>query len=177
MKLPDTVLDGLREKLWTLADGLKWATLPDRQKTQYYENWSRDRDIGGVISRYIPDQNVRLYIKDTIMKPYVLDRLEDPNRVRKALGIPLEAGTAENYTKPHGLRLDDGRILCWGLAANWKNLIMAVHERSHLAAKARPFGLVLMYAGGRMQEGPFREMVEDAAKKLKIEKVIWLNGA
>jgi hypothetical protein len=176
MKLPDRIFDGLREKLWVLADEMKWATLPDRQKTQHYENWSRDPELGGVVSRFVPDQNVRLYIKDTIMKPYLLARLEGAVHPLKALGLDPDEVAAENYVKPHGRRLADGRVVCWGLATNWKNLIMALHERTFLASKASPFGLVLMYASGRMQQARVRMMIDDAAKKMKIEKVVWLNG-
>jgi len=145
-------------------------------KSKQYENWTRDPDIGGLIGRFVDAGKVRVYIKDTLLKDYARVRLADEKRPLRVCGLAESVVIVERYVKPHGVRLDDGRTLCWGRADDWKAILMALYERTFMHMQAGPFAAVLMYADGRFQEMRFREMVEKAAHKLSIEKVVWLNS-
>lgn len=88
MKIPDNVFKAIQKVLWEKADEIGWETLADQQKSTMYENWIKDPNIGGVISRYITSSNVRVYIKDTIMKPYDRERIGEFSPLIRMLGLP-----------------------------------------------------------------------------------------
>src|SRR5262249_1232098 len=115
------------------------------------------------------------YLKDTIMKDYTRERCSDPARARSVLKIDDAVEVAEVYEKPHGQRLTDGRVICWGKADSWKAILLALHERTYSRRGTSPFGLVRTQASGRFQEQHTRALVQDAATKLGIENVIWLD--
>ena len=77
MKIPDKTYQRIKDKLWGLADDLNWPTLSNPQKSALFEDWLRDDQIGGVLSRYLDTGSVRVYLKDTIMKPYARERIKD----------------------------------------------------------------------------------------------------
>jgi hypothetical protein len=52
---------------------------------------------------------------------------------------------------------------------------MALHERTFERNAARPFAAVLLSAVGRYREDRDRRVVEDAASKLTIERVVWIE--
>jgi len=177
MKLiPDHVRQGLRTRLWGIADEMGWARLGGAQKTAQYDVWAKDADVGGVLGRYMDQREVRVYIKDTVMKGYGRRQLADPQQVLRILGLSGDASTTHCFERPHGRRLPDGRVVCWGNAADWKTVVTAIHERAYLAEFASyPGEAVLLAADGRFADVRFREMVEDAAKKLLIPKVHWIG--
>jgi hypothetical protein len=86
---------------------------------------------------------VRVYIKDTLLKDYAGHRLADDVAPLRALGFSSPFAEAEEtYVKPHGRRLLDGRIVCWGRAEDWKSILMALHERAYVRESARPHAAV-----------------------------------
>lgn len=175
MSVPDHVREQLRGQLWTLADHIGWANLSPAAKSQHYENWTLDPKIGGLLAHYIDKGQVRVYLKDTLLKDYSREQSGDESRPFRILGIAPGTRAVQSYIKPHGRRLNDGRVLCWGRAADWKAILLAVHERTYVSSKARAFAAVLTHAVGRYQEERVRAMVEDASKKLGIERVTWLD--
>lgn len=179
MRIPEAVRSGLRLRLWSLADELDWGRLSSAEKTTHYETWTRDPGVGGQLARYLDQEQVRVYVKDTIMKGYSRSRLADPNRILRVLGLGTEAKdfnliTAETYQRPHGRRFSDGRIIVWGNAKDWKAILMTLHQRSY-ESNAKPHGVVLLAAVGRFQEDEVRAMIQDAATKLGVERLVWLT--
>jgi len=175
MKIPDRIYNNLRDKLWTIADRIGWGTLSDQDKSQLYEAWLADENIGGVLSRYLDAGNIRVYIKDTIMKPYHRDRIKYAGPILELLGLPSDEKTNEEFIKPHGRRLADGKVICWGQARDWKSILFAVYERAYGSTKATSFAAVILNPAGRTKEPGYRRMVEDAAKRLGIERLVWLD--
>ena len=175
MKVPDATHRKIKEKLWRVAEGLNWPTLSDKQKSKFYEEWIRESDVGGVLSRYLNAGSVRVYIKDTIMKPYGRDRIKEFPPVLKLLGLPENAPVAENYIKPHGRRLVDGKVICWGLARDWKAILFAVFERAYVARSGVPFAAVIMFPTGKCQQSEYRQMIEAAAERLEIPILVWYD--
>ena len=175
MSVSDKVREDLKERLWRLADEIVWMNLSQSQKAKYYEDWTRDPKIGGVLARYIDKGQVRVYLKDTLLKDYTRTRLADTCRPFRVLDIPQTAPVSRSYVKPHGRKLEDGRVVCWGRAEDWKLVLMAVHERAHLSKNGKPFAAVLLQTAGRYQSREVRDMVEAASKKLGIEKLVWLE--
>ena len=175
MSVPDTTKTALKEKLRQRADDLGWATLSPTVKSSHYEAWTKDPEIGGRLGRYMGQGQVRVYIKDTLLKDYTLSRLADHERPFRVLAIPKAACVVETYTKPHGRRLEDGRVICWGRADDWKTILMALHERTFGNSHSCPHAAVLLHSLGRFHEMHARVLVEDAATKLGISIVIWLD--
>lgn len=172
--VPDQVREELRRELWAKAEALGWSDLSAADKTRHYEHWTQDPLIGGILARYMDPPRVRVYLKDAIFKPYSRARLGDWTRCARALHLEA-AAISESFIKPHGRRLPDGRVICWGPAASWKAILMALHERTFGRQSSRPFAALLLRAVGRYREDTTRRMVEDAATKLLVERVVWLE--
>lgn len=175
MSVPDQIREELKTRLWREADTIGWSYLPRPAKSRYYDNWAKDPAIGGVIERYVDRRQIRHYLKDTILKRYSAARKADADRPLRVLGIPADAVVVEEYEKPHGRRLEDGTVVAWGRAREWKALLTGLHERAFAAPEFRPHGVVLFQATGRFADARVRNMVEDAATKLGVPRVIWLE--
>ena len=176
MKIPDAAYKRIKEKLWKVADERNWPTLSDQQKTILYEEWIKDEKVGGVLSRYLNPGNVRVYIKDTIMKPYGRERIKDFPPILSLLGLPNDARITETYIKPHGRRLSDGKVICWGLSRDWKAILFAVFERAYVSPSSVPFAAIIMFPTGKCQQPKYRYMIEIVAKKMGIERLIWYDA-
>ena len=176
MKVPDKAHRRIKGTLWRVADEVNWSTLSDQQKSAFYERWVRGEQIGEVLSRYLSQGSVRVYIKDTIMKPYGRERIKDFSPVVKLLELHDDPSVAEIYTKPHGRRLTDGKVICWGLSRDWKAILFSVFERAHVAPSAVPFAAVIMYPTGKCQQPEYREMIERAGAKLGIMRIEWYDS-
>lgn len=174
VRIPNPIRKGLRQKLWAVADDLDWPRLEWYKKSAQYEAWTRDPEVGGLLANYMDQRRIRVYIKDTIMKGYVRSRQANTDRPFSALGVDEGVEIAEAWERPHGRRLTDGRVVVWGNADDWKLVLMAVHERSWGIMGARPFAAVLLWSTGKFAEPSVRAMVQDAADKLQIERLVWL---
>jgi hypothetical protein len=172
--VPDHVREELRRVLWEKADALGWSDLSASDKTRHYEHWTQDVNVGGTLARYMDPPRVRVYLKDAVFKPYSRAKLGDWVRCARALGLESEP-VAESFIKPHGRRLSDGRVISWGPASSWKAVLMALHERTFGRDSTEPCAAVFLRAIGRYREDRARRMVEDAAAKLNVKRVVWLE--
>lgn len=178
IRIPADVRLGLRRRLWAVADQLDWGRLSLIEKAGHYEAWTRDPDVGGKLGHYMDQRQVRVYVKDTIMKGYRRSRLSVPDTALRDLGLVAPSASAaldivQEYERPHGRRLRDGRVVAWGEAKDWKAILMSLHERAFEARNARPFAAVLYASVGKWGEDGVRELVQDAATKLGVEKLVW----
>jgi hypothetical protein len=173
--VPDDVRESIRGALWAAAEAVGWSGLSAADKTRHYEHWTQDPKIGGILTRYMDLPRVRVYLKDAVFKPYSRARLADWSRCARAVGVEGET-SLESFIKPHGRRLRDGRVVCWGPASSWKVILMALHERTYGDGSMRPFAAVLFGAVGRYREERVRQLVHDAAAKLLVARVVWLES-
>lgn len=173
--IPDRIRDEMKRLLWAEADSLRWSTLPDSERAKHYELWTRSPEIGGRLGHFMDPRKVRVYIKDSLINPYERSRLsllED--EVWRLLSFPDPGLPAQRYVKPHGRRLSDGKIVCWGNSRDWKLILMAAFERAHAHARYDPFGVVLLESG-RTSEDHQRQLIRDAASHLGIRDLAWLE--
>src|SRR5438067_13787386 len=104
MSVPENIREQLRKRLWQTADEKKWSSLSVAEKSASYEAWTRDPAVGGVLSRFIRLSDVRLYLKDTLLKDYVRQREADDTLLLRILN--LDGSTvAKSHIKPHGRTL------------------------------------------------------------------------
>src|SRR5271165_6291938 len=109
MMIPEAIRDGIRDKIWAAADELSWSTIGDSERSRYYELWTRDQTIGGQLAHFMDPRKVRVYIKDSLLKPYERARLlETEGQIWRSLGLSSPPSCSESFIKPHGRRLDDG---------------------------------------------------------------------
>lgn len=175
MNIPDSVREEVRNRVWAAADSMNWITLSVAAKSKQYEAWTREPTVGGLLSHYISLGDVRVCLKDTFLKDYARTRQSDATTAYRVLGFPHSCVVRKTYVKPHGRQLADGRIVCWGRASAWKAILMAAYERAAERDGLRPFAVLLMRAVDRYKQDKVRRMVEDAAKRLGIEKVHWVE--
>ena len=150
-------------------------SLPDTERARYYELWTRDASIGGQLAHVMDARKVRVYIKDSLVKPYVRARLSlNEAEVWRLLGLSSVDRSVHNYIKPHGRRTEDGKVIGWGRSRDWKSVLMAVFERGRAQTAFSSFGVVLLESGKTEAEAS-RELVREAARRLGIEKLAWLE--
>ena len=172
MKIPEEVFKKIKDRLWAQADKDGWMSLSDPERTAFYEHWSTDKQVGTVLGRFMDAAQVRVYLKDTIMKPYPRERTSNAAPILEALGLSDSELSIKEYKKPHGRMLFDKRVVSWGEADNWKSVLLAVYERAYRDV-GRPYAAVLLRGVGKMAQPDERALVEDLAKRLEIERVVW----
>jgi hypothetical protein len=174
MKIPDDIRKQIREHVWAVAEQVGWSDLQDSERAKYYENWTRDAAIGVRLGHFMDPRKVRVYIKDSLLKPYERVRMSGNGQAvfqHLALAsIPI----VETYVKPHGRRLEDGRIICWGKSRDWKLVLMASFERSRKVRGGMPHAVVLIESGNTV-DASVRDLIREAATRLGIERVEWLG--
>ncbi len=126
-----------------------------------------------MLARYMEIGQVRVYIKDSLLKDYPRARRADQVKPFRILGLPNNVASARVFIKPHGRQLADGRIVCWGRAADWKTILMAAFERSFSIPGVQAYAVVLTESAGKYADASLRSMVAEAARRLGIERTIW----
>lgn len=174
-KIPDDVRDRMRKLISARAKDLGWHELNDAERSKHYEQWTSDKDVGEKLAHYMDPRKVRVYIKDSLLKPYERARLSGTEKeIMKRLGVQEGDEVDERYIKPHGVKFADGRIVSWGNSRDWKSVTMAMFERAALSPGSTAFGMVLL-ENGKTAEAKTRKIVRDAARKLGIEKLEWID--
>lgn len=174
MKIPEDIFNRVKDSLWGQADRDSWISLSDQVKSGMYEQWSTDSQVGGVLSQFMDKAAIRVYLKDTIMKPYVRDRTSNGSEIMKALGISVDDIAIQDFEKPHGRFLFSKRVVCWGQARDWKAILLAVYERAYRNT-GEPYAAVLSRGVGKMAQPYERSLVSDLAKRLGIKKIVWTD--
>lgn len=57
-------------KLYAEAQALRWHLLGGAARTRQYNRWLEEAEIGGLLRRFLPAEEARLWIKDGPMKEY-----------------------------------------------------------------------------------------------------------
>jgi hypothetical protein len=173
VNVPAKIKKEIKDWLWAEADQLNWSSLSAADKSRYYAIWTETKDVGGRLGLYMDPRQVRVYIKDTLLKPYTREIASNPEQAFRVLGLPSDTRTTATYIKPHGRQLADGRQVAWSKASEWKATLMALHERAF--ETGWPYAAVLTEAGAKFAMPGDRSVAESAAKKLGIEKIVWID--
>lgn len=171
--VPGEVRERIRADLWNRAEALGWVALPLSERARWYEKWAKDKDVGGVLSEFMDTRQTRVYIKDTVLKPYLLARSVDLwPAVAGMLGISPGKLITKKYIKPHGVLTGAGEVIAWGNVRDWKAVLVAVFERAALSGEATPRGAVLFRTDKALDEAT-RQIAETLANRLGIESLYW----
>lgn len=175
MKLPDSVRSSIRDLLWKRATDLGWSSLPDTDRSRYYEQWTREEAIGGKLGHYMDPRKIRVYIKDSLLKSYERTRVSSTEQdILAVLDIDPNLKVIRRYIKPHGLLFIDDKLVAWGKSRDWKLILMAVYERAVMNQGTIAFGTVLLESGNTLDESR-RTLVRGAAAQLGIARVEWID--
>lgn len=175
--VPHDIREHIRIKIWAKADALDWTKITDLERTAWYENWSKDKEIGGVLGHFMDPRKVRVYIKDSLLKPYQRVRLhEGLEKVLNALGInEKEVCFRKTFSKPHGRLLSDGRVICWGSSRDWKLVLFSVFERGYQTGAAIPYAAALIETGNTRDDSA-RQMILEASRRLGLNRLTWVES-
>lgn len=176
MAVPKEIRDRVRKKIWDKADELNWSRMSDLDRATWYENWSKGKDIGELLAHFMDPRKVRVYIKDSLLKPYLRTRLEElTESAMLAVGLKFEDTSFKSaYDKPHGRLLVDGRVICWGNSRDWKSILISVYERSYRLDSGIPYAAVLV-EGGKTTSFSTRELISGIGGKLGLIHVVWID--
>lgn len=175
MKLPDDVRDRIRDLLWERATDLGWSGLADTERSRYYEQWTKETAIGGTLAHYMDPRKVRVYIKDSLLKPYERARVCGTEQdILAVLDVDPTLEVVHRFIKPHGLHFIDGQIIAWGKSRDWKLILMAMYERTALNHGTSSFGTVLLESGNTADDS-MRILVRGAATRLGIARIEWID--
>lgn len=161
--------------VWTEADKCGWLKLQTTEKSRLYTQWTEEDAIGGQLGAYMDPRQVRVYLKDTVLKSYSIERMSDPTLARRVLKIDNDIAASKTHTKPHGQKLEDGRIIAWSNASDWKLTLLAVFERAFQDSRATPFGAVFIPNSGKFRTPGERGLVNDAGHRLGVQNIVWLE--
>jgi hypothetical protein len=141
-RVPSDQIEAVVKALYAAADRLDWEHLPPSARTNQYDEWVRDTEIGGVLTKYMSAENARSWIKDGPMKEYGRARLgagryakfgssagPDPQQlIAHAIGNDATLVEGSVGIKPfHCLAKTDGTTtyLAWDSAKNLRHLVWA----------------------------------------------------
>ena len=173
--VPHEVRERLREDIWKQADQLGWSALSDVDRALFYEHWTEDPTIGGVLSRFLKKGQVRVYVKDSLLKPYLRSRAASFESVRRHLGILGQPVVLKTRIKPHGVLMEDGTMVVWARARDWKSALLGLFEWSSRHNGIARRRVVLFDSNGRFSSISERAIITSAALALSIEMPIFLD--
>ncbi|WP_373944410.1 hypothetical protein [Paracoccus marcusii] len=173
MSVPVSIRREIKDRLWAEAERLNWSALSAADKSRYYSMWTETEAVGGRLGQYMDPRKVRVYIKDTLLKSYTRETSASPALAFRVLDVDENAVVSATYIKPHGCLLPDGRQIAWSKASDWKATLMALHERAFVDGE--PYAAVLTEAAAKFALASQRAVVESAAEKLGIKRLIWLD--
>jgi hypothetical protein len=171
-KVPDDVREELFQRICTEADDADWIHRSDANKAALYTRWAKSPSIGRALQDYMGPAEVHRYIKDTLIKNYVIQKMANPTLPLSILGLS-DVNIKKSWIKPHGVILTDGRIIAWSAAQEWKTTIFAVFERSKTERGGQAYAVVLFNAEGKFSDGALQGIGNDAAQRFGIQRIIW----
>ncbi|MFI8927682.1 hypothetical protein ACIG3E_08410 [Streptomyces sp. NPDC053474] len=140
--IPETIRRAVIRDIYRKADELGWDGLSPVDRTTWYNRWVDDEELGGVLTRYMPRDRARMWIKDVPMKHYNRARsgigpyaglVGNPlpsayDIARYALGEDWAVLSGTLREKPNRCHVTDGnhqKLLIWGNPRNLKSLVWA----------------------------------------------------
>ncbi|MGI5437769.1 hypothetical protein ACQEV4_10120 [Streptomyces shenzhenensis] len=174
--IPESVRRTVIKSIYHKADELGWDGLSPADRTTWYDRWIDDEMLGGVLTRYMPRERARMWIKDVPMKHY--------NRARSGIGpyadlvsTPLPSAydiarvaLGEDWTvlsgtlreKPNRCQVTDGQkqmLLIWGNPRNLKSLVWA-GLNARVDKLPPPIVVISLLQGERLTESERRRHQE-----------------
>lgn len=142
MALPKHVDEAVCRRLFDDMRSMGWETLSSVERTQQYEKWVGDPEVGGRLTAFMSEAGARVWIKDGPAKEYQralagigkyavyadADQSRVSEIVHHALGSGWQVQPASLRIKP--LRVtasqeENDSVVTWGPARDLKHLVWA----------------------------------------------------
>lgn len=68
--IPTEVRDRVIKEVYRQAAAMGWQSLPSPRKSAQYDTWVASHEVGGVLVRFMPEDRIRVWLKDGPMKEY-----------------------------------------------------------------------------------------------------------
>jgi len=162
------------KRVHAIADDVDWSYLTIPQRQRYYEEWTDAPEIGGLLGQVMEVHNVRVYLKDTVMRAYARGRRPGMEKLLASMSISCGQVTRA-YIKPEAVLCDGRDLYTTTVAKEWKGAIMSAFERGCEVRNVRR-NVVFMseHTVGRFVDQAYRDVIGAAAKRLGVE-VLWME--
>ena len=164
----------IRRRVHQLADAADWMHLTVEQRRALYEKWSADPGVGGALGQVMQPTQVRVYLKDTLMKSYFRAKRTRLPELLSAMSLPLD-GVTRRFTAPTAILTEGPRLYTLTPAIHWKIALMNTFERaSSVAGLKRNLLLIERHTTGKFVDSAYRRMIEGVAQRLEID-IHWVT--
>jgi hypothetical protein len=141
--IPSETRDRVIREVYSQAAAMGWQSLPAATKSAQYDRWAAAREVGGVLVRFMPEDRLRVWLKDGPLKEYgnaihglgryghLAPRLgPSPAQAAKAaLGSSWRVVQGSERTKPLRFRAigphEQSAVVAYGPARKFKDLLWA----------------------------------------------------
>lgn len=164
-ELPPKLRDSITRKLYASAAEIDWENLSAAEKTVQYRRWVSDPQIGGELTRFLPEDSARVWIKDGPMKEYARARFGvgpfahlvaaprcTPETVVRAVHGPgwdvLDGSVEIKPARCIATGPSEQSVVLWGNAVAFKHLIWAALEAA-AANDKRPVTIAVVESPAR----------------------------
>lgn len=173
--LPDKLRREVIAELYRRADQLGWDGLSGPERSIWYTRWVEDPKIGGVLSRYMPLNRVRVWIKDVPMKEYtrarsgigkysdlVETRFPSPEEIaHQVFGREWRITNGTVREKPNRCEISNGQqriLMIWGPPAGLRDLVWA-GMNAMIDSRPTPTIVITTLQGQKLTEGEKRRHI------------------
>lgn len=170
----DDIKDTVTHRVHEIADEVDWAHLAIPQRQKYYETWTADPEIGGMLRQVMEQTRVRVYLKDTVMKTYSRNKRPVLQALLTSMSIPCACITKE-FIKPQAVLCEGTSLYTLVAAKEWKIAIMSAFERGCEVKKLnKNIVFIIEHTTGRFVDKEYRDLIDSAATRLDVQ-VHWLT--
>ncbi len=157
-----------------IANEVDWQHLTIPQRKQYYEDWTLDSRIGGRLRMVMQPSQVRVYLKDTVMKAYSRAQRPQLPYLLESMDIDCDR-VQQEFIKPVAILCNDGNLYTIAAAKEWKTAIMSAFERgATVKYLQRNVVFIIDHTTGRFVDKSYRAIIDEAARRLNVE-VHWVT--
>lgn len=164
----------VRAEVHARAAAAGWANLGRERRRELYERWSEDPAVGGLLSEVMQPHQVRVYLKDTVLKKYARGARPGLPALLQGMGVRWDEVTRW-YTTPAAMLCDGKALYTLALAKDWKIAVMNAFERRCDAGPLeRNLVLLTDHTAGRLVDRDYRGIIEAAGRRLDVD-VHWVT--
>lgn len=168
------IKDLVTKRVFGIADEVDWVHLTIHQRKQYYESWTSDPRIGGLLSQVMEENRVRVYLKDTVMRNYMRSRRISIHQLLNSMSMSFYEIT-EEFIKPQAILCDNTALYSLAAAREWKIALMSAFERGCIIPELE-HNIVFFteHTTGHFVDGDYRNMIAAAASRLGV-RIHWVT--
>lgn len=179
-KLPKEISKAVKERIFARADAVEYACQSRTENGVFLDSLTNDPKIGGVLREYMPQSDVRTYIKDGVLNAYSkevvrkkLNKVSFDSVIQRTFGVDAQPvgriKEARIYRDQdnHAYLLHSGTYLKWETAL--RKLLECIASNPQLDDNSQEVHLCLVLAvsNGEMSFGD-QEQIQKALQYIGV---------